>query len=251
MSNPPSRSDARPRPTRSYTNSDTNRNLTQQEAPGFDHVRPRTKISHSEQQPFVPVTPAPAAKRSRSRDPTQDSNTRNKRQNVVAGSSCCLRLTPEKTIENRSYQLETLAHKKHKGECDQREVKAQKYEENRKEVFVSEYTKCDGAEQTSQASVDVEVVYEFGQTHQEAESKLKQPESSSPRQQSCSNTLTPYEIKSHIEQQVIAVVSSHVEALKSEMNMMMEEKMKQIFDDLRKTDKAGVKKGSRSFFHKK
>ncbi|GJW98906.1 hypothetical protein Tco_0180714 [Tanacetum coccineum] len=215
MSNPPSRSDARQRPTRSYTNSDTNRNLIQQDkAPGLEHVCQRTKISHFEQHQFVPATPA---KQTRSRDPTQDSNPRNKRlsrHNVVASSSCCLRLTPEKTIENRSYRLDILVHKKHKGKCEQCAVKTQKYEENKKEVFVSEYPKCDGAKQSSQTSVDVEVigitrkkqVYEFDQTHQEAESILKQPESSSPRQQSCSNTLTPNEIKFHIEQQVIAAV---------------------------------------------
>nr|GEV52693.1 hypothetical protein [Tanacetum cinerariifolium] len=130
------------------------------------------------------------------RNVNPNSNPRNKRlsrHNVVASSSCCLRLTPISAFEII-------------GKCEECAVKTQKHEENKKEVFVSEYPKRDGAKQSSQTSVDVE------------------PESSSPRQQSCSNALTTYEIKSHIEQLVIAAVSSHVEALKNEMNKKMEEK---------------------------
>ncbi|PWA75636.1 hypothetical protein CTI12_AA241270 [Artemisia annua] len=63
----PSVSDVRPMSTRSYTRSDTNRNLKQQEAPELEHVRQLTKPSHSEQHQFAPATPP--VTRSRSRDP--------------------------------------------------------------------------------------------------------------------------------------------------------------------------------------
>ncbi|PWA79567.1 hypothetical protein CTI12_AA204240 [Artemisia annua] len=149
----------------------------------------------------------------------------------------------EKSLGKRSYQLEFIMHKKQKVKDERCEVKVQKYVDNRQERAIPKSANAI-AGHSSYIPFDVEAidseiikqVYGSDQMH-EAESTLKQTDSSAPGQQYCSNALIPHEIKTHIERHVDGAVASQLEALQSRM-IKMEEKM-QLFDDFHKSRKDG------------